>query len=1170
MLKRTVSGILFILLLIGMLALAFDIQPAKSEPKVIIVPDHYPTIQEAINNADDGDLIYVRSGVYYENVVVNKTVSLLGENRNSTIIDGGGNGTVVIIENAINITLNGFTIRDSGTKIDNRTMFPSCGVFVWADNARILNNCVIENYVGVYLGCSQNDVLRNNDIRDNVYNFGVDRYGFHHDIDSSNTVNGKPIFYLVNQACMKVPPNAGYVAAIDCQEVVAKNLILTNNWNGILFAHTDDSTIENVTVASNYYGVCLSGSSYDFLQNNNLTHNRYNFGVHGDSLSHYIQHVDTSNTVNRKPIYYLVNQTKLRIDPATIPKPGIGYLAIVNSTEIIIENLALTDNIQGLLFAYTTDSTIRNVGVSENCEGIMFYQSKHNTIAESYMHTLANNITEMATVGIHLYSSSNNSIYGNSITNARAHSGVGIELYKSSNDNLLALNNVENYTRGICIVESGYNNVSENIIINNSCDGIFVDLPGYNNVVGNDISRNGWSLIGGAGIHLKRTSCWNSIVGNEIRDNAIGILGDSIYLPSIIGTSIIENNIINNTYGIAILPGWESDVEVFHNNFINNTYQVYAIIPYNFRWDNGYPSAGNYWSNYTGVDFYSGPYQNETGSDGVGDTRHVIDANNTDRYPLMIPWTQIPPPIWNRTFGGPYNDWADDVEVTSDGGYIIAGSTNSSGAGCYDFWLVKTDINGNQLWNKTYGGIGDDWAFGIAVPGVISPAKEGYIIAGTTNSSGAGDYDVWLVKTDVDGNQLWNKTYGGVEFDAAYDVEKTTDGEYIVAGGTESFTGIADFWLLKIDSNGNELWNRTFNGPGWDIDVAYDVEVTADGGYILAGVTYLGGVLNQVFWLVKTDSNGNKQWDSMFFPGPEDINKAFGVAVSPDGGYTVVGTSFAPMRNKVWLVKTDSNGAHEWNRTYSVTGWDGAMDMESTPDKGYIIAGSAGDDFGLIKIDFNGTQQWVKTFGGPNADRAMDVELAPNGGYIVVGDTNSFGAGEYDHDFWLVRFKVHDIAVTRVKPSKNIVAQGYSVFINVTIENQGDYTETFNVTLYYNETAVTLPNGKNYTTTTLTSGNSTTIAFTWNTTGVAKGNYTIRAYAWPVPGETDTDDNLYVDGTVQIVICTCTPWEAMREYNYTSYRYGWKFVCYVVIAKRSCAPCGCARQYALWKFCEIH
>jgi hypothetical protein len=133
----------------------------------------------------------------------------------------------------------------------------------------------------------------------------------------------------------------------------------------------------------------------------------------------------------------------------------------------------------------------------------------------------------------------------------------------------------------------------------------------------------------------------------------------------------------------------------------------------------------------------------------------------------------------------------------------------------------------------------------------------------------------------------------------------------------------------------------------------------------------------------------------------------------------------------------------------------------------------------------------------------MDVELAPNGGYIVVGDTNSFGAGEYDHDFWLVRFKVHNIAVTRVKPSKNIVAQGYSVFINVTVENQGDYTETFTVTAYADKTIIAT-----LTKITITSGNSTTITLTWNTTGVAKGNYTISAYAHPVPSETDTADNV--------------------------------------------------------------
>jgi len=1068
--RKTVSVVILTLLLMGMLTSASSIQLIKTGSTIIIVPDDFPTIQEAINYANDEDLIYVKSGTYQENVVVDKTVSLLGENKTTTIIDGGGNGTVVIID-GLAVSLNNFTLQNGGTEIDERTGFPACGVYVWQDNATISNNIVKDNYLGIYL-TSSNNMLRNNDIRDNTYNFGVTDYGFHQDIDTSNTVDGKPIYYLVEKTGIRVPTDAGYVAAIDCQGVGVERLTITNNWNGILFVRTSDSVVEDVTIVDNYFGVSLIGSSYNVLRDNNFTNNHYNFGVRGDYLSHYIEDVDMSNTVNRRPIYYLINQTKLRIDPTTIPKPGIGYLALINSTEITIENLTLAHNRQGLLFAFTTNSTIRNVNLRENLQGISFFQSPHNTLT------------------------------GSAISN----STIGIELYHSDESNL-SLNNIENSTRGICILYSRDNVISENSIANSSLDGIYLYLSSHNEIMGNNISRNVW------GINIKTASDWAVIEKNEIRDNMVGIWGQSINIPYIIGTSIVENNIINNEYGITISIGWYP-AEIFHNNFVNNTFQAYSKFS-SFTWDNGYPSGGNYWSNYSGVDFHSGPFQNETGSDGIGDMPYVIDEDDQDRYPLMIPWSPTPPAIWNRTFGGPNNDWPDDVEATSDGGYIIAGSTNSSGAGCYDFWLVKTDMNGDQLWNKTYGGTGDDWAFGIAVPEVISPVDERYIIAGTTNSSGAGDYDVWLVKIDANGNELWNKTYGGVEFDAAYDVEIAPDGGYILTGGTESFTGIADFWLLKIDSNGNELWSRTFNGPGWDIDVAYDVEVTPDGGYILAGVTYLGGALNQAFWLVKTDSNGTKQWDKWFYPGPENINKAFGVAISADGGYAVVGTSFAPMRGEVWLVKTDLNGNPEWNKTYSITGWDAAFDIESTVDKGYIIAGCAGDDFGLIKIDSNGTPQWVKMFAGTNSDRAMDVELAADGGYIVVGDTNSFGTSEYDYDFWLVRFKVHDRVVTGVKPNKNIVSQGYYVSINVTVENQGDYTETFKVTIYANTTAI-----GNLTASNLAPGNQTTVTFTWTMPFVAKlrHNYTISAYAWPVPNEVDMTDNILIDNWVIITI----------------------------------------------------
>ena len=577
----------------------------------IIVPDDFPTIQEAINNATEGDAIYVRAGTYYENVVVNKTVLLFGEDRNTTIIDGGGNGTVVTIESANDVGLNGFSIRNSGTKIDNRTGFPDCGVLVGgiasqANSARILNNLVIDDYVGVYLCFSDSDVLRNNTLRNNNYNFGVDPYGHYHDIDSSNTVNGKPIFYMVNRSSVTVPPNAGYVAAIDCQEVVVQNLTLTNNWNGILFVHTDNSTIENVTVAKNFYGAFLSGSSYNVLRDNNLTYNRYNFGVRGGYLSHYIQDIDTSNTINGKPIYYLINKTKLRISPTTLPSREIGYLALVNSTEIIVENLTLTDNIQGLLFAFTTNSTIGNVTAKENNEGILLYGSQRNIISES---CITNN-------------------WGN-----------GIEL-GSSNENVLTLTNVENNNYGISIVFSDYNTVSNSNITSNSGDGVFMHQANHNDVVDNNITRNN------AGIVLTYWSWWNTIVANEIRGNYAGIVGGAYSAY----TSIVENNLINNTQGIGIFIHWY-DVEIFHNNFVNNTSQVYAVGPSSsFSWDDGYPSGGNYWSDYNGTDYYSGPYQNETGSDGIGDIPFSIDEIGVDGYPLMIPWPLSDITITNITF----------------------------------------------------------------------------------------------------------------------------------------------------------------------------------------------------------------------------------------------------------------------------------------------------------------------------------------------------------------------------------------------------------------------------------------------------------------------------------------------------------------------------------------
>jgi len=341
-----------------------------------------------------------------------------------------------------------------------------------------------------------------------------------------------------------------------------------------------------------------------------------------------------------------------------------------------------------------------------------------------------------------------------------------------------------------------------------------------------------------------------------------------------------------------------------------------------------------------------------------------------------------------KTYGVALWELAYSVQQTSDGGYIVASYTYSFG----DIFLIKTDMNGNKIWAKIYGGASDDTAFSVQ-----QTSDGGYILAGVTRSFGAGGYDALLIKADASGNVQWAKTYGGTSGDYAYSVQQTSDGGYIVVGYTNSFgAGDYDIFLIKADASGNVQWAKTYGGTSGDY--AYSVQQTSDGGYIVAGRTYSFGAGYYDIFLIKTDASGNVQWAKTY--GGTSGDYAYSVQQTSDGGYIVAGTtwSFGAGYYDIFLIKTDASGNVQWAKTYGGTDYDWAYSVRQTSDGGYIVAGytqsfGAGDyDIFLIKTDANGNISWAKTYGGTDYDWAYSVRQTSDGGYIVAGYTASFGA----------------------------------------------------------------------------------------------------------------------------------------------------------------------------------
>jgi hypothetical protein len=397
---------------------------------------------------------------------------------------------------------------------------------------------------------------------------------------------------------------------------------------------------------------------------------------------------------------------------------------------------------------------------------------------------------------------------------------------------------------------------------------------------------------------------------------------------------------------------------------------------------------------------------------------------------------------WQKTLGGSSYDSANSIQQTSDGGYIIAGESDSTNGditgnhGTSDFWIVKLNASGIIQWQKSLGG-----SYGDVANSIQQTSDGGYIVAGESASINGdvtgnhGNADYWVVKLDSSGNIQWQKSLGGSNRDAANSVKQTLDGGFIVAGESSSTDGDVtgnhgnyDYWIVKLDPSGNIQWQKSIGGSLYD--AANSIQQTFDGGYIVAGgsnsadgdVTHNQG--NQDFWIVKLNSSGIIQWETSLSGNLAD--QAESIQQTEDGYIVAGGSNSQNTENpstfgisNYRVAKLDSNGIMQWQNHFGGSNNDYAYSTQQTQDGGYIVAGGAfsadGDvignhgnnDFWIIKLNPSGNMEWQKTLGGSSFEDAYSIKQTNDGGFILAGITQSTDGdvtgNQGNGDMWIVK-----------------------------------------------------------------------------------------------------------------------------------------------------------------------
>jgi len=448
--------------------------------------------------------------------------------------------------------------------------------------------------------------------------------------------------------------------------------------------------------------------------------------------------------------------------------------------------------------------------------------------------------------------------------------------------------------------------------------------------------------------------------------------------------------------------------------------------------------------------------------------------------------------LWDARFGGFKNEYTYDLTLTSDGGFLISGFTDSDSSADItqqsrdtatedmdgtlhgDFWIVKTDGAGNMQWNKRYGGDKGDYLFSS-----IQTPDQGFLLAGSSYSTSGGDCtepnrgstiteDYWIVKTDASGMKQWDKRFGGNSGDRCTSVLLTSTGNYLLAGYSYSpvsgdktqpqINNSSDYWIVKVNSSGTKIWDKVFGGLQVE-SVPVVIRECPDGGFAMAGISWSGAGADKTdtlhdtlttsvgfrgdYWLVKIDSSGNKLWDRTF--GGASVDWFGDMIVTSDGGLLLGGQTWSQLSGDVseasrdtslswmqqgdfWIVKTDASGNKQWDKRFGGENIEFFNSVQQTQDGGYLLAGASlsgiggdkseaasGADTWLVKTDSLGIKLWDKTI--YNQSSYHEHALMNADGCIVISTSTTSGIGgdvsqankdtsglNQTMDYWLAEF----------------------------------------------------------------------------------------------------------------------------------------------------------------------